>query len=65
MLADPADGVCRSCGNQLQITDADDVSMTVVCATCGDAFAVEPDTFNDGCVTYYIPFMASLEQEGD
>ena len=65
MKVDPADGVCRSCGSQLEITDADDATMTVVCGRCGDAYQVEPDAFNDGCVTYYIPFMASLEQEGD
>lgn len=49
------------------ITDADDATMTVECqdAECGDEYLVEPDAFNDGCLTYYVPFMASLEEQED
>jgi hypothetical protein len=56
MLVDPEDGACRSCGGQLEITDFDDCSMTVLCtnADCGDSYDVETDAFGDGCVTYYF-----------
>ena len=39
--------------------------MTVECQNpeCADEYLVEPDAFNDGCVTYYIPFVASRMQE--
>ena len=65
MQVDPGDGTCRSCGGVLEITDADDATMTVLCtnAECGEEYLVEPDAFNDGCVTYYIPFVASRMQE--
>jgi hypothetical protein len=29
MRVDPKDGTCRSCGGELEITDADDATMTV------------------------------------
>lgn len=31
MHVEPADGRCRSCGGLLEITDADDATMTVEC----------------------------------
>lgn len=67
MRVDPADGVCRSCGGELEITDADDATMLVECQNpeCGDAYEVEPDAFGDGCMIYWVPFMASLDVEGD
>ncbi|MDA1166431.1 MAG: hypothetical protein O3B13_25325 [Planctomycetota bacterium] len=67
MMVDPTDGTCRSCGGALIITDADDATMTVECQDpeCSDSYLVEPDAFHDGCVTYYIPFMTSLEAPGD
>lgn len=65
MRVDPADGVCRSCGSELEITDADDATMTVICQVCGDAYQLEPDALNDGCMRYYVPFMAGLEEAGD
>ena len=58
MMIDLKDGRCRSCGSQLQVVDADDISLTVECCECGDEYAVEPDAFGDGCMTYYAPFMA-------
>lgn len=67
MRVAPADGSCRSCSAELEILDADDATMLVECQNpeCGDTYQVEPDAFGDGCVTYYIPFMASREQAGD
>ncbi|MBN1875000.1 MAG: hypothetical protein JXA33_12280 [Anaerolineae bacterium] len=47
MRVDPKDGVCRSCKGELEIIDADDATMTV-----------ETDAFGDGCVIYYVGFMA-------
>ena len=58
MRVDPKDGSCRSCGGVLEITDADDVTMTVACQECGDNYVVETDAFGDGCMTYYVNFMA-------
>jgi len=52
------DGTCRSCGGELTIIDADDATMTVECE-CGDSYQVEPDAFGDGCMTYYVGFMAA------
>jgi hypothetical protein len=57
MRVDLKDGQCRSCGGQLTIVEADDATMTVECE-CGDSYAVEPDAFGDGCVTYYPGFLA-------
>ena len=34
------------------------------CFVCGDTYDVETDAFGDGCVKYYIPYMAArLEEE--
>jgi hypothetical protein len=54
------DGKCRSCGRQLEIIDADDATMTVQCTEpdCGDSYPMEPDAFGDGCMTYYVGFLA-------
>ena len=59
MLVNLKDGACRSCGGQLEITDCDDCTMTVLCteAECGDSYPVETDAFNDGGMTYYIGFL--------
>ena len=64
MRVNPEDGVCRSCGGELEITDADDATMTVECE-CGESYLVEPDAFGDGCMTYYVPFIAHLEEGGE
>jgi len=68
MRVDPKDGVCRSCGGELQIIDADDATMTVECDDCADVYFVEPDAFGDGCMTYYVGFLCgdqSLAVAGD
>ena len=57
MLVKLSDGKCWDCEGQLEVVDADDCSMTVVCTDCGEYFTVEPDAFGDGCAAYYIPFM--------
>jgi hypothetical protein len=61
------DGVCRSCGGQLQIVDFDDASLSVSCLECADGYDVETDAFGDGCLTYYFPLMAKrvLGKEND
>lgn len=58
MLVDRADGRCRECAGTLKIIDADDATMTVECQECGDTYLVETDAFGDGCMTYYLNFMA-------
>lgn len=57
MIVDTKDGTCRSCRGQLEIVDADDATMSVVCQGCGDTYVVEPDAFGDGCMTYYVGFL--------
>lgn len=57
MLIDRSDGKCYECEGQLEVTDADDCSMTVDYVDCGACFTVESDAFGDGCVEYYIPYM--------
>jgi hypothetical protein len=66
MRVDPRDGRCRSCSGELTIIDADDATMTVECQNpaCGKTYFVEPDAFGDGCMTYYVGFMAKHVQEG-
>ena len=64
MLVEKKDGSCRECGGVLEITDADDATMTVECTECGETYLVEPDAFGDGCMTYYVEVMARKE-EGD
>ena len=61
MLVDLKDGSCRSCNGQLEITDVDDVSMSVTCLECHDTYDVESDAFGDGCMTYYFPLIAQRE----
>jgi hypothetical protein len=61
MKVDRKDGVCRSCGRELEITDADDATMSVLCEECGDSYDVEPDAFGDGCMTYYMEFLTNRE----
>jgi uncharacterized Zn finger protein len=63
MRVDRKDGVCRSCGGELEIIDADDATMTVECQECGDSYVVETDAFGDGCMTYYVGFMVDREEE--
>ncbi len=58
MLVKLEDGQCRTCQNQLEIIDCDDVSMNVECISCGDSYEVETDAFGDGCMTYYVAMMA-------
>jgi hypothetical protein len=60
-----ADGTCRSCHGELEITDADDATMTVECMECGDSYLVEPDAFGDGCMTYYVGFITQQQKEND
>jgi DNA-directed RNA polymerase subunit RPC12/RpoP len=63
MRVDRKDGVCRSCGGELEIIDADDATMTVECQECGESCVVEPDAFGDGCMMYYVDFMTDREEE--
>ena len=56
----PSDGVCRVCGGELRVIDADDAMMLVEC-DCGEAYAVEPDAFRDGGMEYWPAIMAELE----
>ena len=68
MRIDPNDGRCRSCSGELAIIDADDATMTVECQdpACGETYFVEPDAFGDGCMRYYVAFMADYAgREGE
>jgi hypothetical protein len=58
MLVDLEDGQCRTCQNQLEIVDFDDVSLHVQCTSCGDSYEVETDAFGDGCLKYYFSLVA-------
>jgi len=61
MFPDLIDGKCRSCGRQLNITGADDVSLHVECMKCDDAYCVETDAFIDGRIKYRPEIMADQE----
>ncbi|TWT61670.1 hypothetical protein [Rubinisphaera italica] len=63
MLVDLEDGACQRCGGQLEITDADDVSLDAECTDCGESIHVEIDYFNDGGIKYWPEVMAELESE--
>lgn len=65
MKVNPKDGRCRSCGGELDIIDADDISMTVACAECADTYQIETDALNDGGIGYYPEFLVSQMQGGD
>ncbi len=67
MRVNPQDGTCRTCRGELEVIDADDATMTVECQAdgCGDSYLVEPDAFGDGCVTYYVPFLAERMYGGE
>lgn len=66
MRVNPKDGACRSCGGELTITDVDDATMTIECLNpdCCDSYPVEHDAFGDGCMTYYVGFMAQRLKQG-
>jgi hypothetical protein len=64
LKVDPKDGSCRECGGTLTITDADDATMTVECER-GHSYSVETDAFGDGCMTYYVGFLAEKLEGGD
>ena len=66
MRVNPKDGVCRTCGGQLEITDVDDATMTVLCtdADCGDSYPVETDAFGDGGIDYYPGFLTERTRKG-
>jgi hypothetical protein len=64
MQVNPRDGCCRSCGGTLEITDADDATMTVFCSECGDSYLVETDADGDGCMEYYPGFLQEQLQKG-
>ena len=64
MRVNTRDGTCRSCGGELTIIDADDATMTVECE-CGDSYLVETDAFGDGCMTYYVGFLAKRQESDD
>lgn len=61
MDVNPAHGKCRTCSGHLIVVDADDATMTVECTECDESYLVEPDAFGDGCMMYYVPFLASRE----
>jgi hypothetical protein len=63
MLVALEDGKCRSCGGQLEITGASDVTLEVLCTTCDDTYSVETDAFNDGGITYWPQAMAEFGEE--
>jgi len=62
MLMDTEDGICRDCGGQFEITDADDATMEVECTLCHNSMTVEIDYFNDGGIKYWPEIMA-VQQE--
>jgi len=66
MLVNQQDGACRSCGGQLQITDVDDCTMTVLCTApgCGDSYDVELDAFGDGGLHYSLGFISEQLRGG-
>ena len=55
MIVNTKDGVCRTCGGQLEILDSDDCSLSVTCTECADSYDLEPDAFGDGCMLYFFP----------
>ena len=63
MLVELADGKCRSCGGQLEITAANDATMDVECTECGDGYTVEPDAFNDGGIKYWPEAMVEFGED--
>ncbi len=60
MLVERKDGCCRTCGGQLEITGADDVTVDVECTECGDGYTVETDAFHDGGIVYWPQAMAEF-----
>jgi hypothetical protein len=61
MRVNPRDGTCRECGEELEIIDADDATMTMECVA-GHLYVVESDAFDDGCMTYLVGFLTGRDQ---
>ena len=67
MKVDHKDGRCRRCGGSLEVTDANDATMTVECDECGECYLVQPDAFRNGSIEYFAAFhlQRDLEAGGD
>jgi DNA-directed RNA polymerase subunit M/transcription elongation factor TFIIS len=64
MRVEPTDGRCRECNGLLDVTDADEDSLTVTCRTCGEEYALEPDGLNDGGMIYHPRVLADKLMQG-
>lgn len=63
MLVALEDGQCRRCGGQLEIRDASDSTLSVMCTNCDDSYSVEVDAFNDGGIHYWPQVMAEMSAQ--
>jgi hypothetical protein len=64
MKIDSQNGRCRECGNNLDIVDADDATMTVECER-GHCYLVGHHAFGDGCMLQVLAFLAERTQRSD
>jgi hypothetical protein len=49
ILVKKSDCACQECGGQLEVVDANDYSMDVVCRKCDNEFTTEPDGLDSAC----------------
>jgi hypothetical protein len=63
MLVSLDDGQCRRCGGQLEIKDASDSTLSVLCTVCDESYSVEVDAFNDGGMSYWPQAMAEFSEQ--
>ena len=48
-MSKPSDWhLCRECGQELEITDVDDCTISVSCCSCNESYQVEPDGLGYG-----------------
>ena len=66
IFIDPDDGTCSKCDEgELEVIDADDVSMTVECGGCGACYPVEHDAFGDGGIDDVLRYFARRGFDAD
>jgi len=56
LAVDPDDCACAECGGSLEVTDVDDVTMSVECEN-GHAYELEHDAFDEG-FDYVLEFLS-------
>ena len=54
---------CADCDGEMQVVDADDISLFVECVDCESEIRVEVDALGDGGIDYWPRITATKESD--